>query len=142
MPFSIDHYYYGVRILTGSQKDAGSDWRADIRVTLIGKLARSDGDELLGWWEILGSDNMQYDDFILECNQSLGQVQVVTLENKAKGNQSWYVDFVEVHDLETTEEQVFPCYHWIGNEDSVTFSSSTGKRKIVLFLLVTISIRM
>lgn len=133
--FSADHYYYGVRILTGSQKDAGSDLRADIRITLIGNKAKSDEDELLEWWEIAPSGNMHYDDVIMECNGNLGQVQVVTLQNKAHGRQDWYVDFIELHDFQTAEKQVFPCYHWIGAEDSVSCSSSTSKSNCILHIL-------
>ena len=62
--------------MTGSQKDAGTDFRADIRVTLIGDKGRSDGDQIQGWWEIIQSHNLQYDDVIMECHGNLGQVQV------------------------------------------------------------------
>ena len=119
-----------MRILTGSQEDAGKDWLADIRVTLVGSQARSDGDQMFSWLELFGHGNQRYDDLILECSESLGQVQVVLLENKATNKQSWYVDFVEVHDLQTADKQVFPCYHWIGPQDTVSCSSSTSKTNL------------
>jgi arachidonate 5-lipoxygenase len=80
---------------------------------------------MLGWWEILSNDNKQCNDLILECSRSIGEVQVVLLENKAGGKHSWYVDFLEVHDFTSAEKRVFPCYHWIGAEDSISCSSST-----------------
>ena len=132
------HYYYGVRILTGSQPDAGKDWRADIRITLVGSQARSDGDQMFSWWEYFGSDNMHYDDLILECSESLGQVQVVLLENKATNAQSWYVDFVEVNDVQTADKQIFPCYHWIGADDTVSCSSSTSKTHLRIAFVIII----
>ena len=76
-----------MRILTGSQEDAGKDWLADIHVTLVGSQARSDGDQMFSWLELFGHGNQRYDDLILECSESLGQVQVVLLENKATNKQ-------------------------------------------------------
>ena len=111
--------------MTGSQVEAGTDLHQDIRVVLIGNEARSDGDKLLGWWEICYT-NKQCNDLILECDQSLGKVQVVALENKAKGRHSWYVDFLEVHHFAQDEKKMlFPCYHWLGAEDLISCSSST-----------------
>ncbi|CAI8052357.1 Polyunsaturated fatty acid 5-lipoxygenase, partial [Geodia barretti] len=124
-PLEADHYYYGIRVVTGSQEEAGTDFNADIYATLIGNKARSDGDKMLGWWEIFSNDNKQCNDLILECSQSIGEVLVVSLENKASGKHSWYVDFLEVHDFSSAEKRVFPCYHWIGAEDSISCSSST-----------------
>ena len=123
--FLADRYYYGIRIVTGSQARAGTDFNANISVTLIGDKARSDGDKLLAWWELRIS-NQQCNDLILEGSQSVGQVQVVKLENKARGRHGWFVDFMEVHDFASAEKKVFACYHWIGAEDSVSCSSSTS----------------
>lgn len=72
--FADEYCYYGVRIVTGSQPEAGTDTFADISVTLIGTKARSDGDKLNSWWEILPGDEKEHVNLILECNGSLGPV--------------------------------------------------------------------
>ena len=95
--------------MTGSQAEAGTDICADIQVTLIGDKARSDGDKLAGWWQIVPNDKMQYVDLVMECSNSLGQLQVVILENRAQGKHAWYVDFLEVHDFGSEGKKVFPC---------------------------------
>ena len=40
------------------------------------------------------------------------------LENKLPVKEEWFVDFFEVHDFHTSTKKVFPCYHWIRNNDS------------------------
>ena len=54
---------------------------------------------------------MTYNDVVLKCSKSLGEVLVVTLENKVPSKEEWFVDFIEVHDFQTTKNKVFPCYH-------------------------------
>ena len=123
-------YYYGVRILTGSQEAAGGVSNASIKITLVGSRATSDGD-WLGSWAVFPKDSMHYDDFVLECSEGLGEVLVVRLENKFPVKEEWFVDFVEVHDFHTSAKKVFPCYHWIRNNDSISFSSSTSKHHVI-----------
>ena len=60
---------------------------------------------------------------------------MVRLENKLPVKEEWFVDFVEVHDFRVSAKKVFPCYHWIRNNDSISFSSSTSKKHVVLSLL-------
>ena len=67
----------------------------------------------------------------LECSEGLGEVLVVRLENKFPIKEEWFVDFVEVHDFHTSAKKVFPCYHCIRNNDSISFSSSTSKHHII-----------
>ena len=119
-----------MRILTGSQEAAGGINNASINITLVGSRATSDGD-WLGSWEVFPKDSMHYDDFVLECSEGLGEVLVVRLENKFPVKEEWFVDFVEVHDFHTSTKKVFPCYHWIRNSDSISFSSSTSKHHVI-----------
>ena len=112
--------------MTGSQEAAGGISNASIQITLVGSEAVSDGDAL-GSWEIFPKYNMSYDDVILECSKSLGEVVIVTLENKFYFKNEWFVDFIEVHDFQTTKKKVFPCYHWIRSNESISCSSSTSK---------------
>ena len=43
----------------------------------------------------------------------------------------WYVNEVQVHNLQSKIQEVFPCYHWIGDGDSVSFTAHTSELHLV-----------
>ena len=79
------------------------------------------------WGHGRSSRRITYDDVVLECSKSLGEILIVTLDNKFPSKKEWFVDFIEVHDFQTTKKKIFPCYHWIRGKESISCSSSTSK---------------
>ena len=92
---------------------------------LIGEKART------GKIAVGRSSESHFDDFIIECEGNLGEVQIVTVGNDGHGivssNTNWYLDFTYVIDLKTNIEQNFPCYHWIGSGDHFSNAAQCGK---------------
>ena len=106
---SANHSYYGVRIVTGDHEDidSSSGVHSDSCITLIGNKAKS---------TVITIHTVKNEDLILECQDNLGEVHGVVLENKSTEIQT---TVVQVYDL---QEQVLPCS---AAEKSVLFS--TGK---------------
>ena len=124
---SVDgQFYYGVRIVTGNPADSGL-CDGDIKITLVGSEAVSSGNCVLSLLNTFPKDSRRYFDFIVECEGSLGEVLVVELHKNASLIPQWYVDFVEVYTFDPLQKQVFPCYFWFGNNDSISFSSATSQ---------------
>ena len=143
--FIIDGcFYYGLRIVTGDQKDADAH---DIAVYVkLDGINHTSGDINIGredgFWTIFKEyfGTSTYDDIIIEATSKL-DVDVFTVGLKfrnlsfgaAKNN--WYVDFTQVYDLQPDGRPptTFPFYHWIGQGTSeVSCTSKNGKRgKIV-----------
>ncbi len=124
--------YYGIRIVTGKQFLAGTtDTR--VYITLIGKQASSGKVYLSHWLNIFSKPTSRrtYDDLLIETDQELGEILVVVLGND-KGwflggdGSSWFVDFVMVHNFQSKGTDEFPCYHWIGEGDYVSFTAHTS----------------
>ena len=129
-PLAASHFYYGVRIATGSEVGAGTP-DSDVYVTLVGSKARTGQLALVsGWWSRpLASKT--YVDLLIESNLDMGEVLVVFLGNPKNWlfsvGSPWYVDFVDVIDQQSKEKVVFPCYHWINDGDAISFTSKTSK---------------
>ena len=127
LSYSVDgQYYYGVRIVTGSPADS-TVCDGDIEITLVGNEAVSSGNCVLSWLDTFRKKSRRYFDFILVCDGSLGEVLVVILHKNASLISQWYIDFVEVYNFEPSQKRVFPCYFWIGNNDSIYSSSATSE---------------
>ena len=102
-----------------------------IYVELIGDKARTEKIGIASFFDWLTHTTDVYDDFIVECEIDLGEIQLVTISNDTKKlpliTANWFIDYTYVINLKTRFEQNFPCYHWIGNEDSFTNSAHIGK---------------
>ena len=132
-------YYYGVRIVTGSQKACSATAR-DVFFSMSG--ANSQSDKMsLGLLQRLHAFNSfhesTHDDMIIETDQHLGDIQVVgvgldydliTKVEDAILDCHWYVDYISVIDFQSKESEIqFPCYHWLGyNNKEVTATSKVG----------------
>ena len=98
---------------------------------LIGNVAKTGKIEIGNFfnWHISSEDT--YDDYIIECETDLGEVQLVTVSNDSarfyQSSANWFVDFTYVINLKSKLEQNFPCYHWLGDGEEQTNSASTGK---------------
>ena len=119
-------YYYGIRVVTGNQ--AGSHvCDGDIKITLIGNMGMTEGNEILNWLNTFPKDSRRFFDIIIKCRGNLGEVLVVSLQKSQSLIQQWYIDFVEIHNFQDSSKQIFPVYFWIGNNASISISSATSK---------------
>ena len=89
----------------------------------------------MGGWlaRLKGTFNVRsFDDFIIESDSDLGDIQVVIIGNEGSwlgGSSAWYVDFTVVYNLKNDSSEEFPCYHWIGsNGDEVSCTAHTSKK--------------
>ena len=132
-------FYYGVRIVTGSQKgSSATTW--DVFFTLTGTKAQSERISLGLFQTLFAMDSFNkstYDDMIIETDQNLGDVRIVGvgLRNDMITkwvdffvDRHWYVEYVSIIDFQNKEaETQFPCYHWLEYDGKeVTAVSTVG----------------
>ena len=105
----------------------------DVYITLIGSKASSGKVKIGGWLKALkgGSKRQTFDDLIIESDGDLGVVLVMAVGNKKDLlddlGAPWYVDFVMVHNFQSSLNEEFPVYHWIGDGDCVTCTAHTSE---------------
>ena len=121
-------------MLTGSQKGAGTP-DPGVYITLVGSNGHSGKLYLQSFLGALlrkviheGTST----NIVIESSGDLGQVLVVILGNddsslKNPLTDPWYVEDVGVYNYQSKQQEVFPCYHWIANGDSVSFTAHTSK---------------
>lgn len=131
--FPGGNHYYGVRIVNGSMKAAGTTG-ADVFVTLVGSKAStgkvSINSYLFHVFSGITADTVE--DLIIETTKSLGDIQVVLLGidgGEWALDNTWFVNYTDVKDLTTNAELRFPCYHWIGKNEVVSTTSKASKCK-------------
>lgn len=136
--FAAGNYYYGVSIVTGDQKGAGTP-NTDAYITLVGSKGHSGKIQLQNLLSILigqSLDKGMCSNFVIESSGDLGEVLVVILGiDKRKLSNAladpWYVDDVGVYNYQSRCQEVFPCYHWLNNGDNVSFTAHTSKMLLV-----------
>ena len=126
-------YNYGVSVVTGEQNGAGTS-DTGVFVQLIGSKGHSGKVYLQGLLDVLSGESIEKgtsENLVIESSGDLGKVLVVILGNDesflAPLGAPWFVNEVQVHNFQTKVHQVFPCYHWIGDGDSVSFTANTSK---------------
>ena len=128
--FSGDKFYYEVQIKTGSQEKAGAN-ELGYYITLVGSKGSSGKIDIDS--QICGAlQRGEEDKIFVECNGELGEILVVVLGNTLswlpiKEKWPWYVEFVKVYNYQSKCRNKFPCYHWIGPGDHISFTAHTGK---------------
>ena len=124
------NFYYGFRIVNGKM-DATWIKGADIFFNLIGDRASTGKVSIFELW--LAGSGMKartYIDMIVATDGDLGDVQVVELgiSGGIFSDSTWFVNDTTVyHDLSTMKGVLFPCYHWIGKDTSVSTTSKTSE---------------
>ena len=135
-----DKFYYGVRIVTGSQQ-ASSALARNVFFSVTGTKSQSEKMSLGLLQRLTERDAFQedtHDDMIIETDQHLGEVQVVgvgldygPIVSAVSDllNCHWYVAYISIIDFQNERSETrFPCYHWIGyNNKEVTAVSKVGK---------------
>ena len=131
--FIAGKYYYDVTIETGQQEGAGTS-DTGVYIRLIGSNGRSSKVYLQSFLKVLTGKSINKDsreNLIIECDGDLGNILVVILGNDKSWlvipGAPWYVNEVLVHNLQSKTRVVFPCYHWIGDNDHVSFTAQTSK---------------
>ena len=131
--YTGDKYYYGVRIVTGSAEGAGADFTNEIYMELVGSNAESGKVKLTDFMTTMEGSfrRKKYDDLVIESDKDLGEIQVVVVGNGHEFVKSlfpcWFVDFVIIHNFQSKTSEDFPCYHWIGVGDHVSFTANTSE---------------
>ena len=124
-------YCYDVTIVTGKQEGAGpSD--TGVFVRLVGSKGQSKKVYLQSFLKVLFGKGIKAEDSLtIESEGDLGDILVVILGNDKKSiatsGAPWYVNEVLVNNFQNKEHKVFPCYHWIGDRDHVSFTAETGE---------------
>ena len=132
-------FYYGIRIVTGSQKGSSATTR-DVFFSLTGTKSQSERISLGLVQSLFAMDSFNkstYDDMIIEADQNLGDVRIVGvgLRNDMISkivdfvvDCHWYVEYVSIIDFQNKKaETQFPCYHWLGYDNKeVTAVSTVG----------------
>ena len=132
-----DKFYYGVRIVTGSQAGAGTD-DTGIYLSLIGSEQRTVDVNITNCLRSIFQQSFSrnsYDDLVLESDGDLGEVLVVVLGNKhgwlsIGEGAPWYVNTATVHNFQSSATEHFPCYHWIGSGDEVSMTAHTSESSV------------
>ena len=123
-----DKFYYATRIVTGEQGDAGT--LASAYIVLIGDKAKTTIIHIQTLAKHV-KESGTYDDFIIECDRDLGDIQLVTVGVGKKCPAClwarWYVGYTLVKNLRDGKETIFPCYHWIGLDQSFTNAASCSE---------------
>ena len=128
-----DKCYYGVRIVTGSAEGAGADFTNEIYMKLVGSNGESGRVKLTDFVTTMEGSfrRKKYDDLVIESDKDLGEIQVVVVGNGHEFLSSpfscWFVDFMIIHNFQSKTSEDFPCYHWIGVGDHVSFTAHTSK---------------
>ena len=120
-------FYYGVDIRTGNQREAGT-LDTGVYFSLTGS-KKSSGHIGFSFFDSLRKKS-SHDFVIVETDEDLGGVLVVEIGNTKNFfdlADAWFVDQTSVFLFEKEKELVFPCYHWIGNGDSVTTTAKTSE---------------
>ena len=121
-----------MRIVTGSQEAAGTS-NSDVYITLTGNKASSGKVKISSLLKVMKGyfKSRTYDDLVIESAADLGHVLVVTVGNEKEWllemAAPWYVDFVVVHNFQSSLNEEFPVYHWIGDKDYVTCTAHTSE---------------
>ena len=71
----------------------------------------------------------------MQTDRDLGDVQVFIYGNKKnviiKRNDEWDVEFSVVYPLSSGGNRIeFPCYHWIGDGETISTTSATSEYRI------------
>ena len=72
------------------------------------------------------------ENWLVVTNQDLGDILVVIVGNSVDTSSqwmedTWYVSFVGVANPQTNTVEHFPCYHWIGENSSVSITAKTSR---------------
>ncbi|CAF4073398.1 unnamed protein product, partial [Rotaria sordida] len=104
---------YKIIVKTGDVDGAGTD--ANVSIILYGTLGDTGTRQLKQKGRNLFERN-QVDEFVIEC-LDLGKLNKLHIEHdNALFSPDWFLDKVEVINMETDEKVVFRCHRWLGKK--------------------------
>ena len=131
--YAVSEYCYDVTIVTGKQEGAGT-FDTGVFIQLIGSKGQSKKVYVQSLLKVLFGKRIRedsHDSLTIESGGDLGDILVVILGNDkswmATYGAPWYVNEVVVNNLQNKEQKTFPCYHWIGDGDQISFTAETGE---------------
>ena len=126
--------------MNGKQLGAGNS-DPEVYICLVGRNGHSGKIFLQSFLSMTGLTGHTlhrgtWDNLIIESNEDLGEIEVVFLgiDKTFLPGVSWYVNEVGIYNFQSKNQEAFPCYYWIGNGDSVSFTSKTSKKFIASML--------
>ena len=120
--------------MTGNQEGSGTP-DTGVYITLVGSKGHTGKIHLQSVLTILSGkaiDTGTTSNIVIESGGDLGDVLVVIvgIDKSHVSNPisaPWYVDDVGVFNYQNKQQELFPCYHWIGNGDRVSVTAHTSK---------------
>lgn len=153
LPLILNHfiaakgYKYQVSIETGEQTEAGTK-DSGVFIQLIGSSGHSGKVNIQDALKRLFSTRIKVkpgtvESFVVESSGDLGKVMIVVIGNDKSRftplGAAWFVNQVCIHDYQSGIQENFPCYHWIGDGDSVSFTAHTSKLSSLLVTMIFMS---
>ncbi|XP_055876323.1 polycystic kidney disease protein 1-like 2 [Biomphalaria glabrata] len=114
-----DSYFYQVTVQTGVKRNAGTD--SQVRFIVSGEEGDSGVRRLTvaeGKRKHLATGSIY--NYVMSVDSCLGPLNFLRIwhDNSGKGkNQSWYLDQVQINDLQTGERFIFLCDRWLAVEE-------------------------
>lgn len=148
LPHADSSFLYGLAIQTGKQLLAGTP-DSGVYVTLVGsgghtgKIYIHSALTFAISKKYIGRGTIDFVIVKSKADHDLGEVLVVILGIDKNRRQNvipdpWFVDCVYVYNFQTKKPiSTFPCYHWIGSGDSVSFTAHTSKPMISYIIINT-----
>ena len=120
-----------MQIDTGKQ--IGAETKNELYLTLVGTKGHTGKVSLQNFLKALLNpiSKETTEKLTIESDRDLGDILVVIVGNvgfhqDALIEDYWYVSSVGVANLQTDTVEHFPCYHWIGENSSVSFTANTS----------------
>ena len=126
--FSESKFYYGLRIANGTLGGSGTD-DTGVYALLVGTSGATTKLYILGYFGSLKGGTCE--DLVVEADRDLGDVKVVIFGNEKNWflptNDQWFVNYSIVYNFNGVDKVgvQFPCYHWIGDNESISSTSAT-----------------
>ncbi|XP_055877063.1 polycystin family receptor for egg jelly-like [Biomphalaria glabrata] len=117
-----DTYFYLITVHTGLRRSAGT--KSNVYFCLSGQDNESGIRKLSdGIKEGFPSGSVCH--FVMACEECLGDLQCIKIwhDNSGKGNEAtWYLDQIDIVDLQTAKSYFFVCGEWLSPEYSLETS--------------------
>ena len=123
-----------MQIVTG--KELGAKTKNRVYLTLVGNKGQTGKVSLHGLLKVVLNpiSKKAVENLTIVSDRDLGDILVVIVGNVGfdRGpmqliDDFWYVSSVGLANLQTDTVEHFPCYHWIGENSSVSITAKTSR---------------
>lgn len=121
-------YYYGISVMNGKQEGAGT-WSPEAYICFVGNKGRTGKMDLQHLSVFKKIKANHWVNFVVESSGNLGEILVVILGLGNYGGfpTSWFVNEVGIYNIQSKNQNAFPCYFWIGHGGFVSCTAKTSK---------------